>query len=162
MEKVLECPVCLNTFQATQECRRPRSLPCGHSVCSGCLDTILRSWCRRNCPACRHPLTAYHVARYPRNFALEQVASHFEQEKQDKSATRSAAADVEARENTCGVTQDTEYCKTCMETEEVGPSKAVRFSVGDILRAGVVTAVVITAAYKLLQTTQTRANPQRL
>lgn len=49
-----------------------------------------------------------------------------------------------------------------METEEVGPSKAVRFSVGDILRAGVVTAVVITAAYKLLQTTQTQANPQRL
>jgi len=33
------------------------------------------------------------------------VASHFEEEKQGKSATRSAAAGVEAKENTCGITQ---------------------------------------------------------
>jgi len=50
-----------------------------------------------------------------------------------------------------------------VETEESGPSNGFESPVGDILRAGVITAAVITAAYKLLQITfQTQANPQRL
>ena len=48
---------------------------------------------------------AFQIARYPRNFALEQVASHFEQAKQGRSAIRSADAGVGAKENTSGTTQ---------------------------------------------------------
>ena len=48
---------------------------------------------------------AYQVARYPRNFALEQVASHFEQAKPGALAPRSAATGVAAKENTRGTTQ---------------------------------------------------------
>ncbi len=59
--------------------------------------------------------------------------------------------------------QDTDYCKSCMETEELGPSKAFKIPVGDIFKAVVVTAAVVTAAYKLSHITfQTQANPQRL
>ena len=53
---------------------------------------------------------AYQVAMYPRNFALEQVASHFEQAKQGALAPRSAAAGVAATENTCGTTQVVAKC----------------------------------------------------
>ncbi len=43
--------------------------------------------------------------------------------------------------------QDTDYCQSCMETEESGPSKAFKIPVGDIFRAGVIAAAVITATY---------------
>ncbi|DBA70274.1 TPA: tripartite motif containing 71, E3 ubiquitin protein ligase [Trebouxia sp. C0005] len=120
MEKILECPVCLDAFQASQECRRPHCLPCGHSLCCECLDGMLRiSRSRRSCPACRYPLKADQVARYPRNFALEQVVFHLEQAKQGASATRSAASGVAAKENTNDVAQ------------------VKGFAVGDMLRAWV-------------------------
>lgn len=132
MEKILECPVCLDAFQASQECRRPHCLPCGHSLCCECLgrsgsvqnvmmamtaEELISSACcaadgmlrisrsRRSCPACRYPLKADQVARYPRNFALEQVVFHLEQAKQGASATRSAASGVAAKENTNDVAQ---------------------------------------------------------
>ncbi|XP_050703957.1 E3 ubiquitin-protein ligase TRIM32-like, partial [Eriocheir sinensis] len=45
-----ECPVCLTDFDDTVQ--RPRSLPCGHTVCTSCIDK-LKEQGRVTCPQCR-------------------------------------------------------------------------------------------------------------
>ncbi|XP_050730505.1 uncharacterized protein LOC127005594 [Eriocheir sinensis] len=45
-----ECPVCLTDFDDTVQ--RPRSLPCGHTVCTSCIDK-LKEQGHVACPQCR-------------------------------------------------------------------------------------------------------------
>jgi len=52
LEKVLECPACLNLLY------QPITLLCGHSFCGVCLKSWLRSG-SRICPMCRAPVEAY-------------------------------------------------------------------------------------------------------
>ena len=52
LEKVLECPTCLNLLY------QPITLLCGHSFCGVCLKSWLRSG-SRICPMCRAPVEAY-------------------------------------------------------------------------------------------------------
>ena len=54
LEKVLECPTCLNLLY------QPITLLCGHSFCGVCLKSWLRSG-SRICPMCRAPIS--HVVR---------------------------------------------------------------------------------------------------
>lgn len=52
LEKVLECPTCLNLLY------QPITLLCGHSFCGVCLKSWLRSG-SCICPMCRTPVEAY-------------------------------------------------------------------------------------------------------
>lgn len=53
-EREVTCPICFEKFE---EDHAPRTLRCGHSVCTPCLETILaRPAGDRNCPECRRPL----------------------------------------------------------------------------------------------------------
>ena len=44
--KHLECPVCMDIF------RNPRILPCAHTICKGCLESLIRG-SSIECPVCR-------------------------------------------------------------------------------------------------------------
>ena len=53
IEKILECPICLETF------RSPRTLPCSHTFCNECLETavaVIQHEGQKGikCPLCRH------------------------------------------------------------------------------------------------------------
>ena len=53
MDCGLECPVCLNNYSSKV---RPKSLNCGHSICTDCLEDIVTSKTIL-CPLCMHPVT---------------------------------------------------------------------------------------------------------
>ena len=46
ISKHLECPVCMDIF------RDPRLLPCAHTICKGCLESLMRD-SSIECPVCR-------------------------------------------------------------------------------------------------------------
>lgn len=51
MREVLECPICLETYN--QEQMRPKLLQCGHTVCRQCLEKLLASTINGvRCPFC--------------------------------------------------------------------------------------------------------------
>lgn len=53
-EREVNCPICFEQFE---EAHAPRTLRCGHTVCTPCLETILtRAAGDRLCPECRRPL----------------------------------------------------------------------------------------------------------
>lgn len=49
LEEMLTCPVCQDIF------KDPRQLPCGHSICMGCLESMMdhSSDIPFRCPDCR-------------------------------------------------------------------------------------------------------------
>ncbi|CAL4083125.1 unnamed protein product [Meganyctiphanes norvegica] len=62
--------VCFSRYD--DEEHRPRSLPCGHSMCTECLDTAIRKQTRM-CPKCRTVYSASNVKEIPVNYPLESV-----------------------------------------------------------------------------------------
>ncbi|XP_034250930.1 uncharacterized protein LOC117651224 [Thrips palmi] len=58
----MECPVCMDEFDVAA--RRPKSLPCGHTVCSHCLEGLQQ----RLCPKCRKGFSD--PAKLPDNFSI--------------------------------------------------------------------------------------------
>ncbi|CAL4065181.1 unnamed protein product [Meganyctiphanes norvegica] len=67
----LECSICLHNFDDKQH--RPRVLPCGHSICSYCIDTTITAGSRR-CPTCRTPHNVTQSTHLVINFSLEEAA----------------------------------------------------------------------------------------
>jgi Ring finger domain len=51
----VECPVCLENFAADVATRPPRTLPCGHSVCTPCVNALMEN-AGPLCPLCRIPI----------------------------------------------------------------------------------------------------------
>ena len=60
--KHLECPVCMDIF------RDPRILPCAHTICKGCLESLIRD-SSIECPVCRanHAIPPNKVEGFLRN-----------------------------------------------------------------------------------------------
>ena len=66
----LECPTCYTDF-AQDDQHAPRIFPCGHSICQGCMEMLLKTTYSHQtikCPTCRQSTTV--VESLPRNFAL--------------------------------------------------------------------------------------------
>ena len=63
--KHLECPVCMDIF------RDPRMLPCAHTICKGCLESLIRD-SSIECPACRakHAIPPHNADGFPRNWVV--------------------------------------------------------------------------------------------
>ena len=63
--KHLECPVCMDIF------RDPRMLPCAHTICKGCLESLMRD-SSIECPVCRakHAIPPNKVDGFPRNLVV--------------------------------------------------------------------------------------------
>lgn len=64
---VMDCVVCKEPYD--EEARCPRSLPCGHSVCTLCI-TILFTEKPKCCPQCRQTFSAASVQKLPKNFSV--------------------------------------------------------------------------------------------
>ena len=67
-DNVEDCPVCLDTFDDTL--RRPRTLPCGHTVCTLCSNE-LKAQGAVTCPTCRVSHAVPEVGQFPISYAIE-------------------------------------------------------------------------------------------
>ncbi|CAL4063455.1 unnamed protein product, partial [Meganyctiphanes norvegica] len=65
-----ECIICFSQYD--DEEYRPRSMPCGHTLCSKCLERAIREE-SKSCPKCRTIYSASNVKELPVNFSLESV-----------------------------------------------------------------------------------------
>ncbi|CAL4113645.1 unnamed protein product, partial [Meganyctiphanes norvegica] len=65
-----ECIICFAHYDDKEH--RPRSLTCGHTTCSACLEKAIKAPPTK-CPKCRAPFSAGNVKDIPVNFALEGV-----------------------------------------------------------------------------------------
>ncbi|XP_045619257.2 E3 ubiquitin-protein ligase TRIM69 isoform X1 [Procambarus clarkii] len=63
-----ECPVCLNNYD--DNLQRPRTLPCGHTFCSQCIDNAIKNG-QLTCPSCRAQHVATAATQFPINYAVE-------------------------------------------------------------------------------------------
>lgn len=74
--ELVSCVICTEQFRDAGE-RTARSLRCGHTLCTGCLELLLRGAISgaRACPSCREPLPpGGDVGAFARNYAIEAVA----------------------------------------------------------------------------------------
>ncbi|XP_063297100.1 tripartite motif-containing protein 59 [Pelobates fuscus] len=91
-EEELTCSVCYNIFED------PRILPCSHTFCRSCLESVINSldsflWrlslVRLKCPSCRNvtELSPAGVNALPINFALKSIIEKYKTEEQHSMAT---------------------------------------------------------------------------
>jgi hypothetical protein len=70
-EIIIECTVCLTSFAEVE----PRNMNCGHTVCTGCINTMLVI--HKNgieCPTCRKKQTGLSkIGDFPVNFSLKHI-----------------------------------------------------------------------------------------
>ncbi|CAL4224504.1 unnamed protein product, partial [Meganyctiphanes norvegica] len=65
-----ECIVCFSKYNGGEQ--RPRSMPCGHTMCSLCLERAIIEQSKM-CPKCRTPYSASSAKELPVNFSLEGI-----------------------------------------------------------------------------------------
>lgn len=75
-----DCPVCLTTFDDT--IRRPRTLPCGHTFCTLCING-LKTQGQVTCPTCR----LAHVVPKAGQFPVSYITETFMKKLRDTSLT---------------------------------------------------------------------------
>ncbi|XP_069192262.1 uncharacterized protein [Procambarus clarkii] len=63
-----ECSVCFNNYDDNQ--LRPRTLPCGHTFCSQCIDNAIKNG-QLTCPSCRAEHAATAATQFPINYGME-------------------------------------------------------------------------------------------
>lgn len=66
----LECKVCLETYEEAN--RRPRTLPCGHTFCSTCINNMLKDG-MVSCPTCRTDHNTTDATNFPINYLVEEL-----------------------------------------------------------------------------------------
>lgn len=72
LDEMLTCPVCRDIF------KDPRQLPCGHSMCMGCLENLMDHSADAplfRCPDCRADFGQ--VIRVQKSYALANIAEDF-------------------------------------------------------------------------------------
>ncbi|XP_069192999.1 tripartite motif-containing protein 59-like [Procambarus clarkii] len=62
-----ECSVCYNDYDDNQ--LRPRTLPCGHTFCSQCIDNAIKNG-QLTCPSCRVQHAATAATQFPISYAV--------------------------------------------------------------------------------------------
>ena len=62
-DDMTECPVCLKIYDES-EVRMPRLLPCSHTICHGCLGTVIKG----NSLVCTECKTKHQAAYGPKTF----------------------------------------------------------------------------------------------
>ncbi|KAK8718938.1 hypothetical protein OTU49_014233, partial [Cherax quadricarinatus] len=67
-DKPEECKVCFNEYD--EDLQRPRTLPCGHTFCSQCIEDTIKN-VQLTCPGCRAQHTATAASHFPVNYIVE-------------------------------------------------------------------------------------------
>lgn len=65
-----DCPVCFTPFDNTE--RRPRTLPCGHTFCTLCINEVEKRN-RVQCPTCRVKHRVPRAGQFPISYTIEAV-----------------------------------------------------------------------------------------
>ncbi|MPC79164.1 RING finger protein 224 [Portunus trituberculatus] len=68
-DNVEDCPVCLITFDDTL--RRPRTLPCGHTHCTPCINELEEEQEVITCPTCRTSHALPETGQFPISYITE-------------------------------------------------------------------------------------------
>ncbi|XP_069191431.1 uncharacterized protein [Procambarus clarkii] len=63
-----ECSVCFNNYDDNQ--LRPRTLPCGHTICSQCINNAIKNG-QLTCPSCRAQHAATAATQFTINYGME-------------------------------------------------------------------------------------------
>nr|XP_053644925.1 tripartite motif-containing protein 59-like [Cherax quadricarinatus] len=69
-DKPEECKVCFNNYD--EELQRPRTLPCGHTFCSQCIEDTIKN-AQLTCPSCRAEHSATDATQFPISYTMEAV-----------------------------------------------------------------------------------------
>ncbi|XP_069192069.1 tripartite motif-containing protein 59-like [Procambarus clarkii] len=79
-----ECSVCYNDYDDNQ--LRPRTLPCGHTFCSQCIDNAIKNG-QLTCPSCRGQHAATAATQFPISYGMEALVRKLKniQETQEKT-----------------------------------------------------------------------------
>ncbi|XP_050736593.1 uncharacterized protein LOC127008518 isoform X2 [Eriocheir sinensis] len=85
----MECPVCLTGYDETV--RRPRSMPCGHTICSTCIDGIVDKG-HATCPTCRISNAVPKGGQFPVNYIVEDLLWRLKDSSSAAAAVAATAA----------------------------------------------------------------------
>ncbi|XP_069192070.1 tripartite motif-containing protein 59-like [Procambarus clarkii] len=79
-----ECSVCYNDYDDNQ--LRPRTLPCGHTFCSQCIDNAIKNG-QLTCPSCRGQHAATAATQFPISYGIKALVRKLKniQETQEKT-----------------------------------------------------------------------------
>ncbi|KAL6096820.1 trim32 [Pungitius sinensis] len=103
MREVLECPICLETYNQDQ--MRPKLLQCGHTVCRQCLEKLLASTINGvRCPFC---------SRVSRMSSISQLADNLTVLKILDCTTSCSAAAAALMCKSCCNRLPRQYCRDC-------------------------------------------------
>lgn len=68
-EQEVNCCICMEPFD--EDDHTPRTLKCGHTLCSFCIESLLQRCVNdRNCPECRKPLKITNVSHLPVSYTV--------------------------------------------------------------------------------------------
>lgn len=84
--EALRCVVCYEIYD--NKTRKPRSLRCGHTVCSLCVPSLIKRTVV-GCPVCREVSTASNVEELPVNFPVLQMLEQLSPIKSSKKSGKS-------------------------------------------------------------------------
>ncbi|XP_067340412.1 E3 ubiquitin-protein ligase TRIM32 [Channa argus] len=105
MREVLECPICLETYN--QEQMRPKLLQCGHTVCRQCLEKLLANTINGvRCPFC---------SKVSRMSSISQLADNLTVLKILDCTTSCTAAAAALMCKSCCSRLPRQYCHDCAE-----------------------------------------------
>ncbi|XP_072309255.1 E3 ubiquitin-protein ligase TRIM32 [Eucyclogobius newberryi] len=103
MREVLECPICLETYNQDQ--MRPKLLQCGHTVCRQCLEKLLANTINGvRCPFC---------SRVSRMSSISQLADNLTVLKILDCTTSCSAAAAALMCKSCCTRLPRQYCHEC-------------------------------------------------
>nr|XP_020460151.1 tripartite motif-containing protein 47-like isoform X2 [Monopterus albus] len=105
LEEMLMCPVCQDIF------KDPRQLPCGHSLCMGCLENMMDHFSDApfRCPDCRTNFGQ--IMGVQKNYALANIADDFRENRRRRAEqTKNVYCDFCSERKTMAI-------KTCLKCE---------------------------------------------
>ncbi|KAK7084567.1 hypothetical protein SK128_025633 [Halocaridina rubra] len=73
MNSPITCKMCFDEFD---DFRRPCSLPCGHSFCTSCLDSLIEDG-KLKCPSCKQMHFSVKGSAFPVNYGMEDFMSTY-------------------------------------------------------------------------------------
>lgn len=93
-EPDIECPVCLEIFHD------PKILPCGHSICAKCIDTMKAGSAVIQCPKCRLEVEVT-AKGFASNYDLKNLIAHMQKIKLEKKYVCSECVSERSLEQLC-------------------------------------------------------------
>ncbi|CAL4066274.1 unnamed protein product [Meganyctiphanes norvegica] len=123
MMKIPECTICFEELNNSKH--RPRSLPCGHTVCSTCIEKTVEMG-DKTCPNCCKP----HSGKLPINYALDGIIKNIKLKYYENISINRKKDLASCFRNSIDIYE----CKLCPDcTVLYHPGRQCRLKIEDIL-----------------------------